>query len=91
MKTLHFKIYVNDEFDEERALVEVTDNQFKVVQYGDYYHDKIDERIEGFLEGLIYIGDVQYELEDDCVYINHKDEQFGLIGFTQEEYDENEE
>ena len=28
----------------------------KVVMYGDYYHDKISERMDGFFEGLDYAG-----------------------------------
>ena len=45
----------------------------KVVLEGDYYHDKIDERTEGFIDGLIYcekevfIGKEEYVCEH-CDY-----------------------
>jgi hypothetical protein len=34
----------------------------KLYKYGDYYHNKIDDYIEGFLEGLIY-ANVNFDFE----------------------------
>jgi hypothetical protein len=42
----------NGSFEEEAALVDVDTNE--VIVKGDYYHDKIDEYIAGFIHGLAY-------------------------------------
>lgn len=59
---MRLKICVNDTFEEEKALVDL--NSKSVLLRGDYYHDKIDEKIEGFLLGLDYCK-IEYELLED--------------------------
>jgi len=78
-------VYVNDTFEEEKALFNLDDNT--VLVKGDYYHDKIDERIEGFLEGLDYC-DMSYELLESENVISKMD-AFEKCGFYNEgEYDD---
>lgn len=50
------------------------DNVYNIVLDGDWYHDKIDSKIEGFLIALDHLG-IKYELEkrktnsqDDSLY-----------------------
>lgn len=70
-------VYVNDTFEEEKALFNLEDNIALVK--GDYYHDKIDERIEGFLEGLDYCEKPYELLESEN--ITSKNEHFDNCGF----------
>ena len=42
----------------------------QLIMEGDYYHDKIDDRIEGFFEGLHFAG-VEYTRDD--VYVGGED------------------
>ena len=73
--------YENVSWDEgEYALIEKDTN--KILLKGDYYHDKIYEKIEGFLEGLDYCG-VEYKLE--FLGLSSDDEMFKTIGFYSEE------
>jgi len=84
---LNFIIYTNEEFEEEKALVKLEeDNNFTVVVKGDYYHDKIDQLIEGFLMGLKFTRENDYEIENKV--INHKDTLFQELDFNQEDYDD---
>lgn len=57
------KIGFPDSGDCATALVEVIDGESKLVTYGDDYHDKIIEYIEGFFKGLDYVG-IPYEIEE---------------------------
>lgn len=36
----------------------------KLIMSGDHYHNYIESRIEGFLEGLQHTGDIEVALED---------------------------
>ncbi len=54
------------EYDFECALV---DEQGNVLLSGDYYHDKIDSKIDGFILGLKHMGvevDVSEKEDDGC-------------------------
>ena len=46
--------------DIEKALIDDRDD---VVMSGDYYHDKINDKIEGFFEGLDY-AKLKYNVEE---------------------------
>jgi hypothetical protein len=48
---------------------------------GDYYHDKITERIEGFLYGLKY-SEVKYELLETKV-IKNRSKMYSICGFDE--------
>ncbi len=60
-------IFANEHFEEEKALFDLEEN--RVVLKGDYYHDKINEKIEGYLQALyefnIYKEDVDEEWIDN--------------------------
>lgn len=47
---------MNFPYSEGTALLSIIDGKDELVMYGDYYHDKIDHRISGFLEGLEFVG-----------------------------------
>ncbi len=58
MSKLHFlksEVTIDDE-----VFVKLKDTKGNVVLEGDYYHDKIEEKIDGFVEGLVYVG---YEVD----------------------------
>ena len=72
-------IYVNDDFEDERALFDLDEE--KTLLLGDYCHDHIDEKIEGYLEALkdfkIYENDSNLETE----WIDSDHKYYKLIGF----------
>lgn len=79
---MKFKIYVNGAYSEvEKALVNVDTN--KVVLSGDYYHDKIDEYIKGFLMGIHYAGIKFHLLKSEKIMPGHK--MFVACNFYDEE------
>lgn len=45
---------------EDEIFVMLKDTKGKTVLKGDYYHDKIEDKIDGFVEGLAYVG---YEVD----------------------------
>jgi hemerythrin len=73
-------IYVNDHFEEERALFDLEGN--REILKGDYYHDKITERIEGYLQALddfkIYTEEVETE------WIDSTHQHYELLEFYKE-------
>lgn len=74
-------IYVNENFEEEKALFDKEET--KVILKGDYYHDKIDERIEGYLEALSDFSIYKEEVETE--YIDESHELYEKIGFYHED------
>lgn len=66
MKELKFLQSISIIDDEE--YITLKDTKGKVVLEGDYYHDKINEKIDGFVAGLNYLGysseiiEVDYEV-----------------------------
>lgn len=62
-------IYKNGTWEEEKALWDCKFN--KLIMKGDYYHDKIDEHIDGFLDGLSYC-DVKFKVS----HINLKPDNY---------------
>jgi len=84
---MKLQIVVNSTFEEEKALINIDTKQ--VLAHGDYYHDKIDEYIGGFLSGLSF-ANVQYELLDD-ICANPDTELFTICEFDNNNYDDREE
>lgn len=79
---MKFKVYINGAYSEvEKALVNVDTNE--VVLSGDYYHDKIDEYIKGFLTGLHYVGIEFHLLKPETIMSEHK--MFKVCNFCDEE------
>ena len=74
-----FVVYTNNTYEEEKALVEVSGNMKELIIMGDYYHDKIDDRIKGFFEGLDYLN-VEYYIEEKN--LNPTDSLFDTLGFN---------
>jgi len=63
--------YFVSEGDGMSFLVEIVDNEGKIVMQGDDYHDKIDQRVETFLE---IIEEVYEEVECEEFWIDVEDE-----------------
>jgi hypothetical protein len=51
---MNLVIFENATYEEEKALVNLDTDT--VIMQGDYYHDKIDYKIEGYLEALKDLG-----------------------------------
>jgi DNA-binding LacI/PurR family transcriptional regulator len=70
-------IYRNEDFEEEEALFDLESK--RVIMSGDYYHNKINERINGYLQALadfdIYDKEVGYE------WIDSSHEHYSLLDF----------
>lgn len=64
-----FKHYINENFTEQQALVEVTNRD--IILTGDYYHDKIAQQISGFLLGVQWSGEDYYEVEVEEISEEH--------------------
>lgn len=85
---MNVKIYTNGTFEEEMALV-IND---EVVAHGDYYHDKIYDFIQGFIEGIEYITKSIVGIERETIKPDHP--MFDRCDFYEEEtidYDDMEE
>lgn len=69
--------FKNETYDDvEEALVDITTDH--VILNGDYYHNKISDRIEGFIEGLKYVGvDVDVQIRE----INPNHSWFQMLDF----------
>lgn len=59
--------FKNEGYGEEARLYDITDEPGLAME-GDYYHDKIDEKIEGFFLGLDYSG-IKYEVLNWTGYV----------------------
>lgn len=77
---MNLVILVNKEFEEEKALFDL--NKEQVLLSGDYYHDKIDAKIEGYLEALSDHNIYNKEVEEMYVDIHHR--YFKLVRFYSE-------
>ena len=71
----NFLTIINIHFEDEALLVDLDTN--KVVMQGDYYHDKIIDRINGFVEGLEYAG---YEVNISTKHGTHESFEVGELG-----------
>lgn len=69
-----YEVYVNETFEEEKLLYNKIREE--VIFKGDYYHDKVDYVIQGYLlaKGLT-LDDVEY------IYINPNNDKFEQFGF----------
>ena len=71
---MNLVIYINDTHEEEKALYDL--DRGKIVLKGDYYHDKIDYLISGYLMGK--------DIDEDSIeeiYINSYHELFEELEF----------
>lgn len=80
---IKFKKYINKHFEEQMGLVEVCDDGVdNVIMYGDYYHDKISAKIEGFLIGVQFTDEWTYSIETE--YITEEHEMYYKLDFCED-------
>lgn len=65
MGTIFVKFEIIDGESQE-ALFKEVDGKLELIMMGDYYHDKISDRIEGFLEAYKY-NNMYYKLKRICI------------------------
>lgn len=53
-------------FSYDALSVDLTDDTGEVILTGDWYHDKIDDKIDGFFVAVDYLG-IKYERVDEDV------------------------
>lgn len=68
----NFLTIINLNFEEEAMLIDLDTN--KLVMQGDYYHNKILDKIDGFVKGLEYAG---YKVNISTEYGMYEDFVFG--------------
>jgi hypothetical protein len=62
-------IYTNSHYEEEKALVNLDTKE--VILKGDYYHDKIEHLIEGYLQALRDLNMYNGEIRNEEINSNH--------------------
>lgn len=72
---------INGTFEDQKALYNLDTKE--VLCTGDYYHNKITERIEGIIQGIKYCG-IQVEEDERLIFPN--DDLFGVCDFIDESY-----
>lgn len=75
---MKIKIFTNETFEDEQAVLDIDSG--KVIMKGDSYHDKIEEKIEGMIETLNFLG-VDYEILEGET-INPTSEMFKKLDFA---------
>lgn len=71
----NFLTIINIHFEDEALLIDLDTN--KVVMQGDCYHNKILDKIDGFVKGLEYAG---YEVNISTKHGTHEDFVVGEEG-----------
>ncbi len=84
---MNLVIFENGTFEEEKALVDIDSGE--IFLNGDYYHDKIDDKISGFLYAARHFG--AYRGEVPTKEIGKDDDWFGKLGFYDDGYEEEDE
>lgn len=75
-----FKKYINKNFQEQMAIVEVCkDSSENIIMTGDYYHDKIEEKIDGFLIGIEFSDENTFVMKTE--YITEEHEMYYKLQF----------
>ena len=83
MKKIKFIKFINGTLEDEAALYNVDNNE--IVMKGDYYHDKIYEKIDGIIQGIEYIG-MEVVVKEKIIYPDN--EMFNVLDFYEEEEEE---
>lgn len=85
MKINKLVVYTNKDYEEEMALVNYTNsNVYDVLITGDYYHDKINDKIEGYLIALSHLK--RYDVDDVVrIIIGRDSEMYKFLGFYDKE------
>lgn len=74
-------IFINSTMEDEQALVNSENNE--ILLKGDYYHDKIDAQIQGFIEGLKF-AEVDFIIEEKI--INPGSDMFEKLEFHNDNF-----
>lgn len=74
-------IYINSHFEEEKALYDLDKNE--ALLKGDQYHDKIYEKIEGYLKALQDFNVYEKSVAEEYIDSNH--EFYQQLSFYNEE------
>jgi len=69
MSVRKFKIIRDLEYGEDGEVVSLYDEKQCLILTGDWYHDKIDSKIDGFFEALIYMG-MQHDVETQRINVD---------------------
>ena len=77
--TLYLTTYINAHNNDQRCLIE---NDNHIIFTGDQYHDKIIEKIEGFLIGVQFTD--TYSIKHREIVIHAEDKMFDICGFEVE-------
>lgn len=75
MELLHI---TNGTYEEEEALIDISNEELKIILKGDYYHNGISARIAGFLRGLRYVNTY---FKISAKLIDKNDELFEKLDF----------
>lgn len=75
---LKLVIYVNENFEDEKVLFDLENK--KVIMRGDHYHNKINERIEGYLQALTDFN--IYKDEVEMYWIDESHENYFILNFN---------
>lgn len=68
-----FKKYINKDFEEQMAIAEICeDDTPNIIMTGDYYHDKTEAKIEGFLIGVRFSDEDSYTIETEYISEGHE-------------------
>lgn len=80
---MNLVIYGNKHYEDEKALVNVDKNE--VILKGDYYHDKINDKIDAYLQALKDFNIYSFDTNEE--WIDSKHELYNYLGFYNEEED----
>ena len=74
---MKLQIVYNSTLEEEKALINVETKE--IIMKGDYYHDKINYQIKGYLDGLKSMN-IKYELLEE-LEVTPEMELFNICDF----------
>lgn len=80
MKKIKFIKFINGTLEDEAALYDVDNNE--IVIKGDYYHNRIYDKIDGIIQGIEYVG-IEVAVEEKIIYPDN--EMFNVLDFYEEE------
>lgn len=65
---MKLQIVTNGTYEEEKALIDISNEDIVVIYKGDQYHDKVDEFINGYIYCLEF-NKIKHEQVDDIVLL----------------------
>jgi hypothetical protein len=82
---MKIEVYTNGSYDDTEMALVIDD---VIVAKGDYYHDKISDFIDGFIEGIEFASPEKITV--DYKTIKTDDPMFKYLDFYEEDYEEEE-